>query len=218
MFLAHVLMLLAGAIAALCVWGWMASQPEKYTLVHRFAALLILGVALFGLDRFMVYKRAELDRAAQIPLDRRAELRVRKVEFSLDVPQLKGVVTMENTGHMRILPEAIAAYHLDILPERISKEQEDALFNERRSGNALFTSDNYTPVGEKVIFLLRPEVLGPNEWDELITGKKVVYLTIRIGYRDEIGNLYAESCGYYKAPDFRHKYACIGHDNVLEAR
>lgn len=58
------LIVLAGTVAAIALLGWVLSRPRKHARLIILSVVLVLLVAVFGLDRWMVYQRAEQDRAA----------------------------------------------------------------------------------------------------------------------------------------------------------
>lgn len=64
MGLAHMLIILAWVIAAVAIWAWLLSSTRKHKTKTGFAMVLAMGIVLFAADRWMVSKRAELDRAA----------------------------------------------------------------------------------------------------------------------------------------------------------
>lgn len=65
MSLAHLLIALAWVIAVFAIWLWLLSRPRKHTMKVVIITTLILGVVFFGVDRFMVWKKAEQEREAQ---------------------------------------------------------------------------------------------------------------------------------------------------------
>ena len=67
MGVAHLLIGLAWVIAVFAVWLWLLSRPRKHIMKIVLLTAFAFGVALFSIDRWMVWQKAEQERAARQP-------------------------------------------------------------------------------------------------------------------------------------------------------
>lgn len=147
--LAHVLMVLAWAVAVFSVWLWLLSRPRKQGAKIVLLAALALGGALLIADRWMVWKKTS---------DAGSKLRVTRFEVYPyeEGKQVGANVYLINTGQNTLKARG---YYKVMLSRRAPGSSDEQIQGEVWS----FVKENITHVATEV-----PLPAGLNTWVTLL--------------------------------------------------
>ncbi len=144
------------------------------------------------------------------------------VERSLRVDRrntydIEAWIKVENIGKLNILPTAMIRCAIVPSSQLMDSAAENVLFEHRpewQSGGG-FTFDNTLVHGDSQEFhCVYPWAVEPDTWNELQSGRQVIYLVTRATSRDRLGRLPdLESCRYISYPDWQTIKPCFGHNN-----
>lgn len=199
------------------------SRVAKWIVSFAFAGIAIYSGAVIlkkaeGKPWSNLLERTSSPKDETPSLEQRANFQMVAADLFSEELSVKATVIVENIGAQRTVGNGKIEVHIDAIPQ-LMFEEEEKLFALRPDAphKAVLIGDNVFGPGQTTrIDVESDSFLLPEQWQEIMERKRIIYVTMRAWFGDKDGRLYSESCKSYRAPDFKRSWFCFGHNNILK--